>query len=294
MFLAMSEKYKKLLLLMIFFSASALGAVADLIVFSKNRPLQLYAFLESVQRYVAGISSTTVIYNATDEHFAAGYRQVQRDFPQVNFAHQLGRQDFKQTTFQAIATGSASYLIFAVDDIVVIDTVDLTLCARLLEKYKAYGFYLRLGSDITHCYMTNQPSPVPPLKKRDSGSYQWCFEKGTGDWNYPNTVDMTLYRKSDVKQLMTTLQYTTPNTLEAGWASKADPKKFGLCFETSKIVNMPLNITQNDYSNRHAGSFDPIILLAKFNEGFKIDINALHRLPHTAPHVDCTPVFILR
>ena len=72
---------------------------ADLIIFSYNRPLQLYALLESVQKDVTGLGETTVLYRA-DGPFAAGYEKVKAAYPQVQFRAQGidPASDFKPLT----------------------------------------------------------------------------------------------------------------------------------------------------------------------------------------------------
>ena len=52
---------------------------ADLVIFSYDRPLQLYAFLESVQRYVTGLSKISVICRMSDGQYRQGYEIIQAD-----------------------------------------------------------------------------------------------------------------------------------------------------------------------------------------------------------------------
>ncbi|HEY5235531.1 MAG TPA: hypothetical protein VIJ14_05090, partial [Rhabdochlamydiaceae bacterium] len=61
---------------------------ADLVIFSFDRPLQLYAFLESTKKYVKGLGEVFVIYRSSDEHFKEGYDKVQRRFKDVKFLPQ--------------------------------------------------------------------------------------------------------------------------------------------------------------------------------------------------------------
>lgn len=271
---------------------TATGLV-DLVVFSKDRPMQLYALLESCDKYITGLDKSTVIYCSTTLAFDTAYAEVVATYPHVRFIKQSAapRADFKKLTLEAVFSGAAPYIIFAVDDIVVIDVVKLSECVKLLERQKAYAFYLRLGLDITESYSERRVTGLPVIKAVADDIYTWKFATGIGDWGYPNTVDMTLYRKRDIKKMLQNLQYSTPNTLEGSWAGRAHEKKklYGLCYKSSKIINMPLNLVQSDCNNRHAGSIDVQTLLEKFNQGFKIDIEALHMLPHKAPHVDHIP-----
>ena len=271
----------------------------ELIVFSKNRPLQLYAFLESCKRYVVGLDTVSVIY-CSDEPFAQAYKEVHACFATVRFMQQAADNpyaDFKKLLCDTVCLSRATHIIFAVDDIVVIDTVDIHRCATLLEKYRAYGFYLRLGTDITECYAEECSTGTPKLKLREQDVYSWKFKKGCGDWAYPHTVDMTLFRAEDVYPAALFLDYDSPNMFECAWAAQAKPamKRRGLCCAKSKIVNLPLNLVQQDFlENRHSSECDVHFLLEKFQQGFRMDIQALHQFPHKAPHADYVPTFIPR
>ena len=41
----------------------------DIIIFSYDRPLQLYAFLESIDQYCVGVGKCFVLYRASDKDY---------------------------------------------------------------------------------------------------------------------------------------------------------------------------------------------------------------------------------
>jgi hypothetical protein len=270
----------------------------DLIVFSFDRPLQLYALLESVEKYVKGLSSIQVIYRASDKDFMRAYQEVQNDFQHVFFIAQGDdpRTDFKELTLKALEQYSTPYVLFAVDDIVVTDLIECSLCAAALEQYDAYAFYLRLGKNLDYCYSMDRAQAVPDLQEVDPGIWQWCFRQSECDWAYPNTVDMTLYRKKDVISLFKQMSYWAPNPLEAAWACQAGSvmDRSGLCFTYSKIVNVPLNSVQADWTNRNMELLSARDLLALFLEGKKIAIQPLYRIKNRSAHMPWEPMFIAR
>ena len=138
---------------------------ADLLVFSYNRPLQLYCFLESLFHYAKNLGTVSVLMRA-DQKYVEGYEQVKKSFPSVTFIEQSKvspQHDFKQHTIEIVEGGKNDYVIFAVDDIIVKDNFDIHDCIEALQKTHAYGFYLRLGTNITHCYMVNQSHNLPKL-----------------------------------------------------------------------------------------------------------------------------------
>jgi hypothetical protein len=62
-------------------------------------------------------------------------------------------------------------------------------------------------------------------------------------------------------------------------------QRIGLCYETTKIVNFPINIVQTFTYNNCLNSHSVQELLAMFMNGKKIDIHALFGLRNSAAHV---------
>ena len=153
---------------------------------------------------------------------------------------------------------------------------------------------MRLGTNITKSYVLNGPLKVPQLQRVKDNIYAWQFAGNRSYWGYPNTVDMTLYRKKDITSVLTKLNYSSPNTLESAWAKNKDQNKIGLCYAQSKIVNIPLNRVQNDYNNRHMNELTPKELLEKFNKKLKIDIQLLEKFNNKSAHMEYKPRFVVR
>src|SRR5262249_36327461 len=130
-------------------------------------------------------------------------------------------QDFKPLVLQATFKSSSPYVMFAVDDMIVRDAIDVREGIREMEKTGALGVYYRLGRHVDFSYMKNQPQSIPPSVHLEKNLWAWQFSGGEGDWKYPHTVDMTLYRKDDIRPLLKSLKYTHPNSMESCWALKA-------------------------------------------------------------------------
>ncbi len=271
----------------------------DLVIFSYNRPMQLYALLESLDAYVIGAATVHVVYRSDNGRFNAAYSQVNSAFPAVQF-HQQGfnpHQDFKPMTEALLLNSDSNYVLFAVDDIIVTDCIDLSECIKALQKTNAYGFYLRLGTNLTDCYMLSCKQPLPPLTPIADGVCSWTLGEGKYDWGYPNTVDLTLYKKSDIVPTICALSYSAPNSLEGSWANKARSVlgKKGLCFVRSKMVNIPMNLTQQEFdTNRNMHGMSPEELLVLFEQGLKIDIAPLHKICNKSAHMEYMFTFINR
>lgn len=292
---------KSFMLSIIFFSLNlqsmeSQNLKADLVIFSYDRPLQLYALLESLEKYVGGLETQVIIYRTSNDEFEKAYQEVIRDFPYFVYCKQQFVSDFKPLTLKAAFDSPSSYIIFAVDDIIIKDFINITQCIELIEKYRAYGFYPWLGKNITQCYSYNScAQPMPQSMEVEKGIFAWYFCDGSYDWNYPHTVDFALYRKKDIECDLKNLEYTSPNTLEAVWAgqSKRIQNNIGLCFEISKSINLPLNRV-SEFRNRHMNFMKPVQMLEVFNQKLKIDIQPLFKMMNSDPHTAYAPSFIER
>jgi len=267
----------------------------DLVLFSFDRPLQLFSALESVQQYLTGYQTITVLYRVSDNRFDAAYNMVKTAFPLVRYLKQSEnpRKDFKPLLLRTILNSPSEYIVFGVDDMIIKDFVDLNFCQQMMEKTGAYGFFLRFGRHIQQSYMSQKPQAVPSSVPLNNGVFAWDFRKGEYDWGFSNNMDMTLYRKSDIKTWFTELNYKNPNSLEFKWAQHPPENTIGLYFEYSKMVNLPLNIV-NQSDCPHMNFMTAEELLVKFNQGFKIDINPLFQVMNPSPHYDYIPEFIPR
>ncbi len=280
--------------LLLFSSLTLYCQTADVIIFTYNRPLQLKAYLESFFKHVVGYGKITVIARLEDD-FEKTYSEIFNEYPActlVRQSKQNPRSDFKTLTLKALA--ESSYFMFAVDDIVITDYIDLSRCIELLEKTSAYGFYFRLGKNITACCMQKLQTGRPELMAIEPDVYRWQFKTGCGDWNYPNSVDMVLMRKSDHYALFEQIDFNTPNNFEAYWSTYADSNNFGLCFEYSKIVNLLINEVQDSWQASPIGKGYSIHeLLQLYQKGLKLDISKLYKIRNNDPHVEnYEPIFI--
>lgn len=192
--------------------------------------------------------------------------------------------------------------MFGVDDIIFTDIVDLTDCTQALKKYKTWFFSLRLGTNITHTIanpvlsLERVHAGIPTGANLENRMFLWNFSDPTakGSWNYPNSVDVTIYRKKAIKRFLRKAKYDNPNMLESEWHWHWQPKnKRGLCYLNSKAVNIPLNVV-NPYWTSANLNLSAWQLLDKFVKGEKIDISKFDQVRNTAPHMSYEPTFIPR
>jgi len=282
-------------LFIICFTLNLHAAPVDLLIFSYNRPMQLFALLESIETYMTGLDQVWVLYRADDDRYEAGYGQVKETFPQVTYMQQtMQPNNFKSLTIRWLRNTQSPYIMFAVDDIIVKDEVDCEYCTELMQQTGAYGFYLRLGKNTTYCYPLSSMHRVPPLELVCDDVYSFLPSQGSGDWYYPHTVDMTMYKKDEVRKDFYQMNYHNPNSLEGNWTGRARRaiQSKSLCFGLSKIVNLPLNRVQNTCRNRTMNFMTPLELLELFEQDYRIDIAPLYQIKNKSAHMNYEPSFI--
>lgn len=276
---------------------------ADLIIFSYKRPLQLYALLESVEKYVSGLHHITVLYRADNEDYEQSYCSIKSDFEDVDFIRQSTTHpqgDFKLLLFQILCTSNSDYIVFATDDDLIKDYVSIVNCIETLHEAHADGFHLRLGKNVTYCYTVNKNQQIPPLSNIKNDIYLWHFDPKTFetgyDWVYPNTVDMTLYSKQKIVQDLSRIDFNNPTSLEGMWffIGLNGPPQVGLCFEQSKVVNIPHNKVQNVALINRSMEGNPDQLHELFKAGFKIDIKPFHLWCNKSAHSESEFNFVHR
>lgn len=297
------------------FTQNQSTAKTDLIIFSYNRPLQLYALLESLEEYVIGLNKIMVLYRTDNQRYEQAYDQVAQRFNNVLFFKQSAHphQDFKPLLMKLMHFTDSSYILFATDDSIVKDFIDINFCVHALkqlqvynsnfntqEQINAYGFYLRLGKNLNYCYPMQSQQAVPKLTFLGKDLYAWdtasCKDSHMFDWQYPNTVDMTIYPKESIIGLIQTIPFSNPNTFEGNWAQRSHigSPKIGLCFEQSKVVNIPLNSVQDVVTNNRNMEQNPHMLLELFEQGLKIDRRQFYQWNNASAHAEALFEFIQR
>lgn len=278
-----------------FYRENQKSSSVDILVFSYDRPMQLYACLESIYAHMDHIGYVSVVARVSSEEFRKSYEVLEKTFNEAQFIFQGAnpKEDFKPLVMRAVLTSKSPYIAFAVDDIIVKDHVDLAECSSALQSLGAWGFYLRLGKNITHCYMQNKDVHLPPLTPWKNDVYSWAFAHAEGDWGYPNSVDMTIFSKDMIQKDLEKIEFHSPNSMESNWAQKSKKKKMGICYSVSKIVNVPLNLV-NHSTNKNMGSSEVKELLRHFQAGLKMDIAPLYKMDNRSPHEEVVPVLINR
>jgi hypothetical protein len=217
----------------------------SIICFSKDRPLQLKAYLESLF-YCSGLLQQYVhiIYKESE---GISYEKLIEQYPLINWRLET---DFFRDVTEAVAI-SEKYILFGCDDVLFKTPFNLNTCIKALASNpQLLSFSLRLGANITD---------IPKLIAGPGYLYwQWTTAK-SNHWKYPWEVSAAIYRKELVEQYLQTIGSSkSPNFLEDLFYQEkcsgfyqyiGEQYPCIACFETSTCFTITINRVQEDYLN---------------------------------------------
>jgi len=273
----------------------------DLVVFSKDRPFQLRSYLLSVLKNVSGIRSVSVLYSSTSSKALGQYEAIiSLDCMKgVNFVSQ--NRQFKSELVKILSGIKSHYVMFAVDDMLVFDDIDVRKIASNLKPNSIFS--LRLGRNIKYSYTLNEAQSFPEVHSKDLSNEHLCWKikDGKSDFSYPMSVDMHIFPSLLICRLSRWLLYAAPNSYEGALSLFSYfIRDWNLVsFYDSKCVNLPINKVQNENDNRSCGgSLEQ--LMDDFDLGYCFDPHSFDKRLVISPHqvlevkkIECSTLFRL-
>ena len=187
----------------------------SVICFSKSRPLQLHAYIESLITY-SGIpqESIAILYKETEE---VSYELVMDSFPNVVWA--------KEYAFNAdllrLVHNANELILWGCDDVVYKSEFDTDACEKAFEDPDMMGFTLRQGRNLSGFDAWLKPvsceDGVIIWDRRQCVTYAW-------------EVSATIYRKQDILDLLYAGVYIDD------WASKEIQRAIGKVYPERSLV----------------------------------------------------------
>ena len=167
------------------------------IVFTKNRPLQLDAYLESLYKhYPAEILHSYIIYK--EDLFSEEYEQVFKKFSDCIVVRET---DFHSDFMNILNRIDTEYMLFGVDDVVFFDSVGFNIINEIFNKDEnnIFGFSLRFGDEI----IENGKDIINKTEVRGQTVYYLDWTKGqTPNTRYPFELCATIYKTILVKDII--------------------------------------------------------------------------------------------
>lgn len=237
--------------------------------FSKDRPLQLTAYIESLLHY-SGLSEDvlSVIYRES-----GAYEQLRCEYPGCRWIAERGPDGFDAALRNAAAEFSdRDSILFGCDDVVFLRHFCPREMVSILEVNPTEGFSLRRGGQ-------------PPLT--EDGRLR-C-----GEIPYPFELMASAFRGSLVRAVVNSQDggFRIPNDLESvglGYARKNRLlQRMWLYDGMAVAVAQDVNRVQDIYPNqvRGTGEHAPELLVAKYLAGYRLDWRSMGNVNATGPFI---------
>ena len=240
------------------------------VVFSKDRPMQLYGLIKSFYKNVQSPCSLTILYSASDLRFKVAYEEVKE------LCVNMGVKFYEETSFKddlvhILEKANTKKIFFLVDDILFIRKINFTnfLSVDLSRVVPS----LRLGLNLERCYTANSKQIKPTFSGFDDEGYSWSWSEGEYDWGYPLSVDGNFFLLEEIIVMVKISEFNAPNSFEKSlqWFLSEFIKRRGLCYKKSVVVNIPFNKVQNENGNI-SGKVSEFELLDYWEQGYELDV----------------------
>ncbi|MGF1451741.1 MAG: hypothetical protein ACFB21_06670 [Opitutales bacterium] len=263
----------------------------SILVFTKDRPLQLEALLRSMAQHVRGVEHAfvNVLWKASSEAYASGYRELQREYPGITF---MQENQFRDDLIYLLRQSQTAAVVFLVDDLLFVNSFDLDWLSSVDLRYQVPS--IRLDSKITYSQPGAHPAPPPPLQP--SAKQPWLrfsWTRSVGPWAMPLSVDGNVFCRDEMLLLASHTAYRAPNSFEAALG----PYRFwfkrrqGLCLPQRAIQNFALNRVQDENLSFACGDCGPEVLQQCWNKGERLDVEAMTQRSAASTHLVCEPEF---
>lgn len=250
------------------------------ICFSKDRPLQLQSYIESLMHY-SGLPPEyiTVLHAASP---GISYEQLIEKFPQIDW---VAERSYRDDLLDAVIRAEEDYILFGCDDVVFKEYFDLNTCIRHMERDSdLFGFSLRMGANINF---------LPELSPRDDVlTWHWADARNNY-WRYCWEVSASVYRRSFVLDYLKSRDdLTNPNRFEAYLAADIEAGKTRVppklaCFPESRCVTITVNRVQDEFPNEfdESGDNDALTLFRQYEAGLRHDWPKIAHWRNNSVHV---------
>lgn len=252
----------------------------SIICFSKDRPLQIEAYLQSLLFY-SGLPPQALSVLYVDSP-ATSYSVLIEKYPLINWV--------RETDFYAdlcrLVEASENYVLLGCDDVFFTDHFDPTLPLKILATDPdIFGFSLRLGLNLDW---------LPNLRLNgDVAQWEWRTAPA-GNWDYPWDVSASIYRRQFILDyLRSTPTATNPNRFESFLALSCRDQARAIrpklaCFKRSKCLILTVNRVQDEFPNEFDNSAETDItsLYRAHISGQQLDWPSFYQAENHLIHVD--------
>ena len=251
----------------------------NIIIFSKDRALQLELLLRSMKEYFIGLENyeVKVLYTYSNENYRLGYEKLKKIHRDIFYKRE---KDFQKDVIEMLDQNK-KYLMFLVDDIIFKEYFDPSILKNMGGDFVCFS--LRLNEKLDFCYAMDSGIGKKPVFTRSPGFLSFGWRGTEGYYCYPMSVDGHIFNTGEVYGLLTNLYYDSPNSLEGILNTDQAVKDKVMCLSKSPVFNNPCNKVQTCINNL-SGSISPVYLNGMFLDGYRIDLEPYRGFENISCH----------
>jgi hypothetical protein len=220
--------------------------------------MQLDACLRSIHHYGPYGGSIVVIYRATTEAFAQGYREL-APHSRVQL-HEQGN-DFKSDVVDAVGT-AGGHVVFHTDD----DLFFRRPPGPLVLPDGCACLSLRLGENTTYCYPLGRGQRLPRFERCDEWVL-WDWSVADADFAYPMSLNGHVFDVTLLRPLIAGAAFGDPNDLERELHFERHRlPRLMLSLRFNSVISVPVNVVTESVVNK--SGVDPNLSHEALNDRF--------------------------
>lgn len=275
--------------------------MADVLIFSRDRPMQLDACLRSLKTNGPQLGTIRVLFKATGDAYQAGYDTLASEHPDV----QLNAETVFHDDARRLLEASAPHVLMLCDDSITYLPLPGDPDDAMTDDMLCFS--LRLGRNTVYCYPRDLEHGLPRFTEEppfltwgwhespEGNVFDW--EGKEGDFGYPYSLDGAVHRRDSLLEWVKGHEFTNPNKMEGSVISSVGqrtdlPTRMG-CFPCSVQVGLPLNVVNVTHSNRVGMTFphSPEELNDRYLAGGRIDVDNMDFSAVRGAHQEIALVF---
>jgi len=225
------------------------------IVFSKNRPLQLEAYLESLYRHFPReVIQTYIIYKV--ELFDEQYEML---FGKFSDCVIIKESDFHSDFLEILSRVNTKYILFGIDDVVYFDSVDFNVIDETFCEHAEdiLGFSLRFSPEAE--FLKDSGDTITNVTVAGQKVFRLDWKNGRSPHSrYPFELCSTVYTTDLVKRVINHTMNNNPlvkklfspssgliKTMSKITSTRSILKSFGYFFSPNTLESWPCRWCQN-------------------------------------------------
>ena len=250
----------------------------NIVCFSKDRPMQLQAYIESLDKYADLQYTLDIIYTVSDEKYEQAYKQLMATYDDIPFI----RETNMQKNLRDLFNGYGEHVMFGCDDVLFTSKFGNEYETLMIDE-NVFGFTMRAGENIIYSHPAQTHFKFHGEVIEDTFC-KWDWRTGQVTFAYPFELNATVYRKQDVLKyfdLVKGVKKWHPNILEGGFYSLRQyfyNRPIMYSYKNPKMVVLTINRVQDVAENPvyEEEGYTTEKLLEMFLAGRQIDIDHLH------------------